>query len=75
MIASFQVIAMSDSQPKPSMIAQGISMSLISAMVGLYLSVPGYLLAVVGSFVRSLARDESRSHSVPMAAQIVESKR
>lgn len=74
MIASFQAIAMSDTAPKPSAMAQGVSMALISAMVGLFLSVPGYLLAVVGSFVRSLARDELPSHSVPMAAQIVDLK-
>lgn len=74
MIASFQVIAMSDVQPKPSELAQGVAMSLVTAMVGLWLSVPGYFLAVVGSFVRSLARDEPPAHSVPIAAQIIESK-
>jgi len=74
MIASFQVIAMSDTAPKPSALAEGISMSLVTAMVGLCLSVPGYLLAVAGSFVRALARDEPPSLTVPIAAQVVESK-
>jgi hypothetical protein len=74
MLASLQVIAMSDTSPKPSALAEGISMSLVTALVGLWLSVPGYLLAVVGSIVRSLGREEPPSHCVPMAAQVIESK-
>lgn len=74
MMASFQEIAMTEMAPKPSALAEGVAMSLVTAMVGLWLSVPGYLLAVVGSFVRSLARDEPPSYSVPIAAQVIDSK-
>ena len=57
LLASFQVIAMSDTTPKPSDLAQGIAMSLTTAWVGILLSIPGFLLAVGGTFVRSLIGD------------------
>jgi len=40
MVASFQVIASSDTTPKPSELAQGISMALITTLVGLWLAIP-----------------------------------
>jgi len=43
MVASFQVIAMSDTQPKPSELAQGISMALITTLVGLVLAIPAVI--------------------------------
>jgi biopolymer transport protein ExbB len=43
MVASFQVIAMSDTQPKPSELAQGISMALITTLVGLVLAIPAII--------------------------------
>jgi biopolymer transport protein ExbB len=43
MVASFQVIAMSDTQPKPSALAQGISMALITTLVGLVLAIPAII--------------------------------
>jgi biopolymer transport protein ExbB len=43
MVASFQVIAMSDTQPKPSQLAQGISMALITTLVGLTLAIPAVI--------------------------------
>jgi biopolymer transport protein ExbB len=43
MVASFQVIAMSDAQPKPSELAQGISMALITTLVGLVLAIPAII--------------------------------
>jgi biopolymer transport protein ExbB len=43
MVASFQVIAMSDTQPKPSQLAQGISMALITTLVGLILAIPAII--------------------------------
>src|SRR5688572_7241965 len=54
MLASFQVIAASDTSPKPSEWAMGIAMSLMTAWVGILLSIPGFLLAVGGTFIRSL---------------------
>jgi biopolymer transport protein ExbB len=40
MVKSFQVIARSTAQPKPSELAQGISMALITTLVGLVLAIP-----------------------------------
>ncbi|MCX7424867.1 MAG: MotA/TolQ/ExbB proton channel family protein, partial [Planctomycetia bacterium] len=40
MIASFMVIAASNTQPKPSQLAQGISMALYTTLVGLYIAIP-----------------------------------
>jgi hypothetical protein len=58
LIASYQVIAMTSISPKPSAIAEGVSMSLVTIMVGMVLATPSYLLAVAGLIVRSLTRDE-----------------
>ena len=54
LIAMYQVIGMSSVTPKPSEIAEGISMSLVAAMVGLVLAMPAYFLATFGLIVRSL---------------------
>ncbi len=43
MVASFQVIAMSETQPKPSSLALGISMALITTLVGLVLAIPAII--------------------------------
>jgi biopolymer transport protein ExbB len=43
MVASFQVIASSDAQPKPSELATGISMALITTLVGLVLAIPAII--------------------------------
>ena len=40
MVASFMVIAGSDTAPKPSKLAEGISMALITTLVGLVLAIP-----------------------------------
>lgn len=44
MVAAFQVIATSPTQPKPSELAQGISMALITTLVGLWLAIPAIAL-------------------------------
>ena len=54
LIESFMVIAASTTSPKPSELSQGMQMSLVSLWVGLWLSVPSYLLAAGGMVVRSL---------------------
>jgi hypothetical protein len=51
MLASFQIIAMSTTQPKPSEWAQGEAMALVSVLVGCWLSVPSFLVAVIGTFI------------------------
>jgi biopolymer transport protein ExbB len=40
MVQSFQVIARSTTQPKPSELAEGISKALITTLVGLWLAIP-----------------------------------
>ncbi len=40
MVASFQVIANSPTQPKPADLAKGISQALITTLVGLWLAIP-----------------------------------
>jgi biopolymer transport protein ExbB len=54
MVAAFQVIARSSSQPKPSQLAQGISMALITTLVGLWLAIPA--IALFGIFRNRLSR-------------------
>ncbi len=43
MVASFQVIARSSTSPKPSELAQGISMALVTTLVGLWLAIPAIM--------------------------------
>jgi biopolymer transport protein ExbB len=54
MVASFQVIAESDTQPKPAELAGGISMALVTTLVGLWLAIPA--VAFFGFFRNRLAR-------------------
>jgi biopolymer transport protein ExbB len=54
MVAAFRVIAASNTQPKPSELAQGISMALITTLVGLWLAIPA--IAVFGYFRNRLQR-------------------
>jgi biopolymer transport protein ExbB len=54
MVAAFQVIARSSTQPKPSDLAQGISMALITTLVGLWLAIPA--IAIFGIFRNRLSR-------------------
>lgn len=54
MVAAFQVIAASDTQPKPSELAEGISMALITTLVGLWLAIPA--IAIFGIFRNLLSR-------------------
>lgn len=40
MVASFMQIAASDTPPKPSKLAEGISMALVTTLIGLWLAIP-----------------------------------
>ena len=57
LMASFMVIARSSVSPKPSEYAQGISMSIVTPLIGMLLMVPSYLLATVGLSVKALQSD------------------
>jgi biopolymer transport protein ExbB/TolQ len=54
MIASMSVVAFAGSSPKPSEIAAGISMSLFSALVGMMVSFPSFMVVASGLFVRAV---------------------
>jgi biopolymer transport protein ExbB len=54
MVDAFQTIAGSSTQPKPSDLAKGISMALITTLVGLWLAIPA--IAIFGIFRNRLAR-------------------
>lgn len=54
MVQSFQVIAQSSSQPKPSELADGISTALITTLVGLWLAIPA--IAIFGIMRNQMAR-------------------
>jgi hypothetical protein len=62
-IASYTVIAMSETTPKPSEIAAGISTALVAPMVGMLLMAPGYATAALGAFIRCLGANAEASHA------------
>src|SRR5262245_43055132 len=57
-VQAFSVISMSEVTPKPSEIASGVAMSLVAPMVGMLVSLPAYLVAGLGSVIRSLFGDK-----------------
>ncbi len=65
MVASFQVIAMSNTAPKPSEYAMGISMSLVSVYLGFLLAVPSYILATCGLIARAFSAKPDREPPLP----------
>jgi hypothetical protein len=66
---------MSAAQPKPSDLAQGVGMSLVTAWVGIWLAMPGFLLAVTGSVIRALTDQTApRSPAAAIQARVVEAK-
>jgi biopolymer transport protein ExbB/TolQ len=58
-IMSYMVIAYSSPAPKPAHVAEGISTALVTALVGMLLMAPSYVLAVAGLFVRSMLGERS----------------
>lgn len=54
MVQSFRVIAESSTQPKPSELADGISMALITTLVGLWIAIPA--IALFGIMRNRMAR-------------------
>jgi hypothetical protein len=61
LLASYQVIMYTTTQPRPSEMAQGIGMSLVSFWIGMFLSVPGFFVALIGSLVRLILAPTSDS--------------
>jgi len=60
-ISAYMVIATSPSAPKPSEIAEGISMALMCPLVALTSMIPIYAVAVIGSFLRAMATPSESS--------------
>jgi hypothetical protein len=61
-IASYMVIASSESSPKPAEVAAGISTALIAPLIGILLMVPGYSIAALGAMIRALAGGDRNDH-------------
>ncbi|MGE3410208.1 MAG: MotA/TolQ/ExbB proton channel family protein [Pirellulales bacterium] len=58
MIASFIVISQSNVSPKPSEWAYGISAALATPYAGLILMAPSFLVAAIGSLIRSIMQND-----------------
>ena len=56
-IAAAQIMVASNTMPKPSEIALGTAMSLVAPMVGMWFTIPSYLLAMIALMVRSWRGD------------------
>lgn len=59
MLMSMQVISTSDADVRPSEFADGGAMSVVSLQVGLVLSLPVYVLAIVALAYRALSHTEA----------------
>jgi len=59
-ISSFMVIAQSAVAPKPADVAQGFGAALLGPLVGLIAAGPGFLIAFMGSVVRSFSTESGR---------------
>lgn len=57
-ISSYSIIATSAATPRPSELAQGISMALVAPLTGLLLMTPALVVAAFGAFYRSISDDE-----------------
>ena len=53
-IASYSIIAMSTTQPKPSEVAQGISLAMSTSLVGFLATFPAYFVVSIGLFLRTI---------------------
>jgi hypothetical protein len=56
---SLVIISQSDMAPKSSEVAQGVSVVLITPMVGMFLMSPSYAVAMFGSLIRSFLEERS----------------
>jgi hypothetical protein len=71
LIASYQVIVLSNVTPRASEFADGGAMSLVSMQVGLILSLPLYLLALIALCYRAFTyREAASNHEEPIKATL-----
>lgn len=59
---SFFVIATATGAPKPSELATGYAMSLVIPIAGFAVSLPAYLVAIVGAGIRSVSSKTGSDH-------------
>jgi hypothetical protein len=64
-VSSLQVISVSGATPQPSDLALGMAMSLFGVKVGLWLSLPGFLLATVVMVYRALSEPREAEFVTP----------
>lgn len=63
LMTTYERIAMSSTSPKPSEIADGISIALVAPWFGMIMMMPSYAAAVIGSLVRCFSANPDRSPS------------
>ncbi len=54
LIISYSRLASSEIAPKPNELAEGISLSLVAANVGMLMMAPAFLVATLGLFIRAM---------------------
>jgi hypothetical protein len=59
--SSLQVIAVAQSAPKPSEVAEGVSMGLFTSLLALLLSFPAYFVTTFGLLMRTLLYRDATS--------------
>jgi len=62
LISSFQVIALSDATIKASEISAGVTESLVNPLLGFLMMAPSYLVATLGSIVRSFLKSTAKEN-------------
>jgi len=67
-VTVYQIVAMSSAQPKPSELAEGVSMALVALQVGILFAFPSFLVATVGSLIRSMTASDPATVHDPIAA-------
>lgn len=58
-ISMFQVLARSSATPKPSELAEGWAVALVTVLIGVLMTMFFYLLAIVGTLFRSFASESN----------------
>jgi hypothetical protein len=57
-MASYQVMATSSETPRPSEVAQGVSMALVTTYLGLTFAFPSFAIATIGLIARALSEPD-----------------
>lgn len=60
MIMTLTTLSHTETAPRPSEVAEGISLSLVAANFGLFMMAPSFLVATAGLFIRTMVGDRDR---------------